>query len=395
MDAFNGAPETPAVTVQPETKEDLTAQALQDLEAKLRVERAANTFTIQTPNGPVTLPKEAIGPTLSGQYAGQRTAAGIKSREDVAAANRDATATENVKNRAAAEVRAKISAGALGANAENLPGVLTSKPDSKTANTIDPKTGLTPNAVYQNGIRYALTGVMPAMGMGSKGSVTNARMAIQNTAGALADAAGADIATLQAEYKANSGALSKIVPMYRMTAAFVDTATHNIDLARTQSAKVPRTGSPIVNRYYQWANGQQLTGNPELTKFETYIYTAAREYAKVTQGGAMSAQGLTDSAAKEVQKLVNAAQTPEAFQAATEAMQADMANVVGAQERQINGISSTIGAFLKATVAPRIGEALPTSPQTGGFSVTDPRGVVHTFTSQAAADSFKKAAGIR
>jgi hypothetical protein len=32
---------------------------------------------------------------------------------------------------------------------------------------------------------------------------------------------------------------------------------------------------------------------------------------------------------------------------------------------------------------------------TGQITVTDPRGTVHTFSNQAAADSFKKAAGIQ
>jgi len=31
----------------------------------------------------------------------------------------------------------------------------------------------------------------------------------------------------------------------------------------------------------------------------------------------------------------------------------------------------------------------------GGVTVTDPRGTVHTFPSQAAADAFRKAAGIQ
>jgi hypothetical protein len=94
----------------------------------------------------------------------------------------------------------------------------------------------------------------------------------------------------------------------------------HMDLALNQSDKVIRTGIPIVNRYTQWAFGQALTGRKELTRFETYIYTAAREYAKVTSGGAMSAQGLTDSASREAEKLLNAAQTPQAFKAAIEAM---------------------------------------------------------------------------
>jgi hypothetical protein len=189
---------------------------------------------------------------------------------------------------------------------------------------------------------------MPSMGLGNAGTVKNARSSIQNKAAAMADAAGVDLPTLRAEYRANATTLNKLVPTYRATAGFAGTAKDNLQLALDQSAKVPRTGSPLANRYIQWANGQTLTGNPELTRFEVYIYTAAREYAKVTSGGAQSVAALTDSAAKQASALLNAAQTPKAFEAAAGAMQNDMENVTKNQAKQINAVSSTVGQFLGA-----------------------------------------------
>ncbi len=41
----------------------------------------------------------------------------------------------------------------------------------------------------------------------------------------------------------------------------------------------------------------------------------------------MSAAGLTDSASREAEKLLNAAMTPDQFKAAVETMKADMQNV--------------------------------------------------------------------
>lgn len=284
-------------------------------------------------------------------------------------------------------------------------------PNPETANVPSKVHGLTPNAVHQDALVFATTGKMPAMGMGSSTKVQAARAAIQNRASALADAAGVDLPTLQAEYKANSGALSKLVPAYRFTAGAAGTANDNIGLALEQSPKVARTGSPLVNRYVQWANGHELTGNPALTKFETYIYTAAREYAKVTSGSAQSVAGLSDSAAKEAEKLLNAAQTPEAFAAAAGAMQNDMQNVTKNQLKQIGNVSDTIARFLgtatghpPAAAAAEVGTgAALTFKQekqaNGQILVTAPDGHTGYFATQAAANAaiakMKAAAGVR
>lgn len=274
-------------------------------------------------------------------------------------------------------------------------------PDPATANIPSRVHGLTPNAIHQNGLAFAMTGQMAPQGMGSSPKVKAARDAINNHASALADAAGVDLPMLRAEYKANSGALSKMVPAYRFTAGAAGTANDNIELALDQSAKVPRAGSPLVNRYLQWANGHTLVGNPQLTKFETYIYTAAREYAKVTSGASQSVAGLSDTAAKEAEKLLNAAQTPEAFAAAAGAMQNDMQNVTKNQIKQIGGVSDTIAKFLSVamgTPAPAGGNvaappvALPRATLANGqIQVTAPDNSTHLFSTKAAADRFEAA----
>jgi hypothetical protein len=233
------------------------------------------------------------------------------------------------------------------------------RPDQATANKPDPSLGgLTPNSVYQYAVRGALTNEYPQLGRSSTDPQTKAaRTAIINKAAAIADAAGTDLGTLQQEYKANSGSLNNLTKLYNATASSAGTANDNLGLAQEQSANVPRTGSPIVNHYVQWATGHTLTGNPELTKLETYIYTAAREYAKVTSGSAASVQGLTDSATKAADQLLNAAQTPEAFNAAIGAMQKDMQNVTKNQLKQIESVSGTVAKFL----AKANGQEMPTA----------------------------------
>lgn len=295
-------------------------------------------------------------------------------RKETERHNRELERTSAI--RANAAVKAAAGKTILPSSLE--PSVISAeRPDPVAGNIVDPKIGLTPNAIYQNGIRWALTGQLPALGLSGQGQVVVARMAIQNKGAAIASAVGTDVGTLQAEYKANSAALSKIVPYYQMTEAFAETARKNLALAAGQSARVARTGSPIVNRYVQWATGHTLTGNPELSRFETYIYTASREYAKVTSGAAMSAQGLSDSATRQAQELINAAQTPEAFQATIEAMNQDMANVESSYMERIKAVSGVVGSFLDATRGPAAvtagtaGRTTPTAPAppSGGATV--------------------------
>lgn len=248
------------------------------------------------------------------------------------------------------------------------------RPDPATANIPDPKTGMTPNAMFQGAVTFALEGKPPSVGLGNNPRAAAIRAGVANKAGALAAAAGVDLPQLQAEYKANALALNKLLPQAKATATAANTATDNLDLALRQSTEVTRTGAKLVNHYVQWAQGN-LTPATGLTKFETYVYTAAREYAKVTGGGALSAQGLTDSAAKEATKLLNTAQSADAFAAAVDAMKGDMANVITEQGKTLAGISSTIGNFFSVTNGGRPVDAPPPGGgagqtyQVGGFTI--------------------------
>jgi hypothetical protein len=234
-----------------------------------------------------------------------------------------------------------------------------SRPDPTTANIPDRLTGLTPNAVYQAGAEWALTGKFPPTGLGASPRSQAVRAIVANKGAAMAAAAGTDIPTLQAEYRGNAAALGKLVPQAQATTNFANTASDNLDLALQSSPKVGRTDSAWVN---SMANAFVRGATPaaNLTDFETKIYTAAREYAKVTTGGAMSAAGLSDTAAREATKLLNAAQSPAAFAAAVAAMKQDMGNVIAEQASGIGRVSSTLGSFF--------------SRSTGGGGVAPPPG---------------------
>ena len=233
------------------------------------------------------------------------------------------------------------------------------RPDPVTGNKIDSQTGMTPNALYQAALDHALKGTMPQLGFGQSPRAMAIRTGIVNKASAIAAAAGVDLPNVRAQYKANAATLNKLLPQAMATANAANTASDNLDLALQASPKVTRTDSAWINKV---ANNfvRGATAAAPLTDFEVKIYTAAREYAKVTSGGALSAQGLTDSAAREAEKLLSSSQSPEALQAAVDAMKADMANVVSEQAKGLAKISETIGTFF--SVANGGGPVQPNTP---------------------------------
>lgn len=181
---------------------------------------------------------------------------------------------------------------------------------------------LSPAGLDAAALNYAKTGTLPPMGMSKASGGTRSK--IINRAAELYP--GLDVAANKGTFAANETALKDLTKRTTQTEAAARTAYDNLDLALAQSGEVARTGSKLANRYLQWVQGA-LSPAEGLTQFETYVYTAAREYAKVTSGGAASAQGLTDSAAREASRLLSTAQSPRAFAAAVRAMKADMENV--------------------------------------------------------------------
>lgn len=137
---------------------------------------------------------------------------------------------------------------------------------------------------------------------------------------------------------------STLTDRSKMAAAvkqFARTADDNLDLALKASHTVVNTDSAAINRIAN-AFVRNATPAEHLTDFETKIFTAAREYAKVAMGASASAAGLTDTAAAEASKLLNAAQSPAAFDAAVKAMRADMANIVQEHDNTLADLQAMI-----------------------------------------------------
>lgn len=132
-----------------------------------------------------------------------------------------------------------------------------------------------------------------------------------------------------------------------------DIARDNLQLAEEAGNKVGRTDAKFINNLTNRALreiGIDVTGSTDvgqLSDFETKIYTAIREYAKVASGSSGSVAGLSEGATHEATALLSSAQSPDAFKAAVKAMEADMDNIIkgwhGHYQSLIDHVSDTSG----------------------------------------------------
>ena len=187
---------------------------------------------------------------------------------------------------------------------------------------------LTPGGLDVAARQYAQTGQMPSLGMGN----ANMRSAIINRAAELfpdLDTAGAG-----AEYKSNLASLTQLTKRVGAIKPYAAQASLSLDNVMRASADVPRTGSPMVNRYKNWIS-KNLTGQAPLSRFEVFAYNAARDYARVSAGGAESVAQMTDAAAAAADALLNTAMNPEQLAEVVAAMKADMQNTTSTLEQQL------------------------------------------------------------
>ncbi len=202
--------------------------------------------------------------------------------------------------------------------------------------------GMDADAIQYFAEKFLVDGKMPSFGYGAAGM--GARIQFYN---AVADIAatkgltGQATAAQQAATKAATSALVKVQQLESTTKMAEQAAIKNAELAYQYGKSYVRpTDLKIVNKWKIWLGGQ--LSSAELTQFETALFTAAREYAKVASGAAGSIAGLTDSAMKEAERLLNSAMTQDQLRAAIDAMKADMVNVRGSMEEQRQYIEDQI-----------------------------------------------------
>lgn len=183
-------------------------------------------------------------------------------------------------------------------------GTTATRPNATSGNT------MTPDAIDEAAATWRLTGT-PPVGYGRSPGVL-AKIANRKAELDLADgdAAGA-AASKQVANKAGQKALADITQRSVLLEANANNAENNFQTIEKLSAKVDRTGSPLINHLRQ-AFQSKVVQDPDLAAFKNAVSEGTTEYAKVVTGQT-TGQAVSDAANAQMQKLLNSADSPQAF----------------------------------------------------------------------------------
>jgi hypothetical protein len=153
--------------------------------------------------------------------------------------------------------------------------------------------------------------------------------------------ASGDQAYAQANLHALQKSLDQRMAFSNGLAPAKEAAEKNIDLALEASKNVSRTGSKWMNERILGAV-RGVVPHESLSDFEVKVYTAIREYAKVSTGSFNSVAELSAASVAAAEKLFSSAQDGMTFAAAAQAMKDDMNSVATSQTDQIAFIQKQI-----------------------------------------------------
>lgn len=202
--------------------------------------------------------------------------------------------------------------------------------------------------LYLPTVQYAVTGQMPALGMGK--SATDTRLRIFKLARKLFP--GVNIAENAATFGANKGSLSAMQKMYDAATAFESTALKNSEILRGTLAKIGESGSPIVNKVLR-STAKNIAGDPALTSFNAALAVVQPEFARILSSPTMAGQ-LTDNARHEMQTVISPNSTVQQIMAALDVLKQDAENRRTAYTAGLNIIRQRISeqSALPGTVQP-------------------------------------------
>lgn len=218
--------------------------------------------------------------------------------------------------------------------------------------------GATEDDFRRAGEQYALSGVMPPMGMGSA-----ARGKIMHYAQDFARQTGMsprDMAVAQAAFAGDSKSLKAFQSQRDQIVSFENTAQKNLDLFLNAASKIPDTGSPWVNAPLRSLDDRVL-GSDDLAAVNAARQVANNEIAKVTAGGGLGGV-LSDSARNEVKSYNPENATFKQTVAVANVLKRDMANRHASMDAMIGEIKGRLGGG----GSPGGGNPSPAPPPAGG-----------------------------
>ncbi len=182
---------------------------------------------------------------------------------------------------------------------------------------------LTPDALDNIATRYNIDGTLPPLGM-KAGPI---RKKILNRAAELLKGTGMtseEARIFQIGTSVNKTALAQLKKQKTIVGAFEKNFVKNADLAMGLSKKVDRSGVPIVNKWVN-AGKRSIAGDPEISAFDTSLKAVVNEYTKIISGSMGNTQ-MAEGEVKKVERLLNAAQTPEQVEAVIAFMKLETQN---------------------------------------------------------------------
>lgn len=253
---------------------------------------------------------------------------------------------------------------------------------------------LSDDAAYNAAVKYNRFGVMPSLGMGASAATDRKKIldfaAYQSVdpnwhppswdaPGAPGQQPGAaptpqpnpaptqhptlatatDTAGNPTDMKAQQAMLTDMTKRTSVADSSEQTALKNLGVARDMLAKADQTGSPLANTIVNKVRGGMF-GDPDVSAYQNAISTARNEYARVISM-ATGAQGITDAAMREGQKLFPDDLAPAQFESNFAVAQRDMANRTGSMHDQISAAKK--GFHAPVVTPPTVGGGnLPSYP---------------------------------
>jgi hypothetical protein len=224
--------------------------------------------------------------------------------------------------------------------------------------------GLGENLAWQ----YFYTGKTPSFGMGQSAIRTAFLNGLEDIRKSM-NLSPQEFAESIGTQHAQTHALNALTQRASTIDAAEITAMKNMSVAFDLAKKMNLSDIPLLNKAV--LEGDVQTGSANAVAYKTALWTAAREYAKVSSGST-GAAGLTDSQIKEAAQIFNAASSPDQIASVMNLMQVDMNNVRSSYKEQIQSLNQLAtptqpsGTSSMNTSAPIVGKTIDFSQLQGG-----------------------------
>ena len=227
----------------------------------------------------------------------------------------------------------------------------------------EPTAGLSPEAIDELATR-AIGGDnsgMVGLGRGAQGAQN--LVAVQNRVAQIAQDKGIDPAGIQdniAEFYGQKAGARTVGNIGAKLEVFGNSAANALDMAAQRSSELPRSQWVPVNKVVQAA--QQAGSDPRLAVLNAATETAVNEYTRAVGGTGAS----TDTAKQHAYDMLNAAQSPEAFNSVVNGLKWEVQNLHNAAKGVAGGLRKGTGGSAEPpplAIPPGPGAA-PTTPMT-------------------------------